>query len=658
MHWTYRVASILTVALIILTAGFYAQNSEETYPSGPSYDIGISDAHGQSLSTLIDLATAHHATLARVTYEPDGHGSTSRVISIFGSLDNKSGIHADSPYPDYGFGLRTRVQRGDEFTDPLGRWLLYGSPQETASVAQSILDHGFELNKSNPVGVARITGQFFLDSIAQIVFVGLAVMFVSGALSASVASRECAVQALHGMGTAGIIIRQFLQHALFFIICTCAGWTIWIVVGAVFWSFASSFGFAGQIFLSIIVVAICMALVALILAIILVRILVPSTLKLIQGKRPLRFLMASGCVMAIIVLSVSSASLNVANFKWHQAKITKTTLEHQLSSSNAFQLQLWYTSDQNRAQYMPLWNAFMEHAAQSGHARFASLQLACTWVDRSENYLPSCIFMDSRTAQRRHLMQSSAATSRINVIVPADGQWDSELIADNVLRAYSFEQSLAAKEGKNLPVINRTDISVETRLNDNVPSAFNASSDDDDLSLVPVIVIDPSLLSGDTTTSMVSTGGMVFDYDSRHQLLEILQKDGVAPLVASVVSQHDEIQTRLARAVQEMSFFLATACISVTCLLGGAIMVSLTLCALRRQIMFVEYMHGAPSYLRFGPILFLTATLCSVSIPVQLLIGGYNTVSVAVVSSLFVIVSLASTVLYDSRLRADSIKHP
>ena len=95
MHWTYRVASILTVALIILTAGFYAQNSEETYPSGPSYDIGISDAHGQSLSTLINLATDHHVALAKVTYEPDGHGSNSRVISIFGSLDNKSGIHAD-----------------------------------------------------------------------------------------------------------------------------------------------------------------------------------------------------------------------------------------------------------------------------------------------------------------------------------------------------------------------------------------------------------------------------------------------------------------------------------------------------------------------------------------------------------------------------------
>ncbi len=648
---------ILTVALIILTAGFYAQNSEETYPSGPSYDIGISDAHGQSLSTLINLATDHHVALAKVTYEPDGHGSNSRVISIFGSLDNKSGIHADSPYPDYGFGLRTRVQRGDEFTDPLGRWLLYGSPQETASVAQSILDHGFELNKSNPVGVARITGQFFLDSIAQIVFVGLAVMFVSGALSASVASRACAIQALHGVGTTGIIIRQFLRHALFFIICACAGWMIWIVVGAIFWSFTSSFGFAGQVFLSIIVVAICMALVALILAIILVRILVPSTLKLIQGKRPLRFLMASGCVMAIIVLSVSSASLNVANFKWHQAKVTKTTLEHQLSTSDAFQLQLWYTSDQNRAQYMPSWNACMEHATQSGHARFASLQLACTWVDRSENYPPSCIFMDSRTAQRQHLMQSNAATSRISVIMPAEGHWDSELITNNILRAYSFEQSLAAKEGKDLPAINRTDISVATRLNGNDPSAFNASSDDD-LSLIPVIVIDPSLLSGDTTTSMVSTGGMVFNYDSRHQLLGILQKDNVAPLVASVVSQHDEIQTRLARAVQEMSFFLTTACISVTCLLGGAIMVSLTLCALRRQIMFVEYMHGAPSYLRFGPILFLTATLCSVSIPVQLLIGGYNTVSVAVVSALFVIVSLASTVLYDSQLRADSIKHP
>ena len=59
MHWTYKIASILAVALITLAAGFYAQNNEETYPSGPSYDIGISDAHGQPLSTLTGLAATH-----------------------------------------------------------------------------------------------------------------------------------------------------------------------------------------------------------------------------------------------------------------------------------------------------------------------------------------------------------------------------------------------------------------------------------------------------------------------------------------------------------------------------------------------------------------------------------------------------------------------
>lgn len=87
-------------------------------------------------------------------------------------------------------------------------------------------------------------------------------------------------------------------------------------------------------------------------------------------------------------------------------------------------------------------------------------------------------------------------------------------------------------------------------------------------------------------------------------------------------------------------------------------MVALTLCTLRRQIMFVEYMHGAPSYLRFQSILFLAAALCSASLPIQLLIGGYNAVSTTSVSLLFIVVSLATTVLYDSRLRADSIKHP
>lgn len=656
MHWTYKIASILAVALITLAAGFYAQNNEETYPSGPSYDIGISDAHGQTLSTLTGLAATHHVVLARVSYEPDGHGTNRRVISIFGALDG-NGMHANSPYPDYGFGPRTRVQRGDRFTDPLGRWLLYGSPRDTASVAKSIRRQGFELNRATPIGITQITKQFFSNSIAQVIFAGLAVVFVSGALSVSTASRVCAIQALHGMRTTGIIMRQFLRHAFFFIICVCIGWMTWISIGAIFWPFASPLGFAGQVFLSIIIATTCMALVALSLSIALVRVLVSNALKLIQGKRPLRFLMASGCIMAIIVLALSSASLNVTNFKWRQSQTLKTTLEHQLSSYDGFQLQLWYSSDQNRARSMPSWNDFVEQTSQSEHTRFASFRLGCTWVDSSQDPQP-CILMDSRTARLHHLIRNNTTLARISVIMPENEQWNSESITNNVLRAYSFEQSLAAEEGKSLPAINRTSISIESRPRDAVLSAFDTPSNTDGLSSVPVVVIDPSLLSGDTTTSMVSTGGMTFDYSSRHQLLEILREKGVDSLVASVVNRHDEIQTRLARTAQEMNYFSITACISITCLLGGAIMVALTLCTLRRQIMFVEYMHGAPSYLRFQSILFLAAALCSASLPIQLLIGGYNAVSTTSVSLLFIVVSLATTVLYDSRLRADSIKHP
>lgn len=524
-----------------------------TYPSGPSYDIGISDAHGQPLSTLTGLAATHHVVLARVSYEPDGHGTNRRVISIFGALDG-NGMHANSPYPDYGFGPRTRVQRGDRFTDPLGRWLLYGSPRDTASVAKSIRRQGFELNRATPIGITQITKQFFSNSIAQVIFAGLAVVFVSGALSVSTASRVCAIQALHGMRTTGIIMRQFLRHAFFFIICVCIGWMTWISIGAIFWPLASPLGFAGQVFLSIIIATTCMALVALSLSIALVRVLVPNALKLIQGKRPLRFLMASGCIMAIIVLALSSASLNVTNFKWRQSQTLKTTLEHQLSSNDGFQLQLWYSSDQNRARSMPSWNDFVEQTSQSEHTRFASFRLGCTWVDSSQDPQP-CILMDSRTARLHHLIRNNTTLARISVIMPENEQWDSESITNNVLRAYSFEQSLAAEEGKSLPAINRTSISIESRPRDAVLSAFDTPSNTDGLSSVPVVVIDPSLLSGDTTTSMVSTGGMTFDYSSRHQLLEILREKGVDSLVASVVNRHDEIQTRLARTTQEMNYF-------------------------------------------------------------------------------------------------------
>jgi len=74
MHWLYKISTILALVLAIVTGGLYAQNCEETYPSGPSQEILISDARGNTLQNLLEIASQYHVTLARVTFESQPKG--------------------------------------------------------------------------------------------------------------------------------------------------------------------------------------------------------------------------------------------------------------------------------------------------------------------------------------------------------------------------------------------------------------------------------------------------------------------------------------------------------------------------------------------------------------------------------------------------------
>lgn len=241
MHWVYKIASILAVILVIATGGLYAQNCEDTYPSGPSQSIGISDAHGHTLSDMLNIAKKNHVMLAKVTSESNAERGFERQITIFGPSDTYASFVKKATYPDYGFNAHTVVRKGDDLTNPLGRWLIYGQADDAQQAADAIHARGFEFVNRITVSVSERVGSFFSNGISQIIFAGIAMTFIAAAVSASASSRINAVQELHGRRRISVITRQGLRHMLFALGSMFIGWLVWVSIGLICWPHASPF---------------------------------------------------------------------------------------------------------------------------------------------------------------------------------------------------------------------------------------------------------------------------------------------------------------------------------------------------------------------------------------------------------------------------------
>ena len=655
MHWVYKIASILAVILVIATGGLYAQNCEDTYPSGPSQCIGISDAHGHTLSDMLNIAKKNHVMLAKVTSESNAERGFERQITIFGPSDTYASFVKKATYPDYGFNAHTVVRKGDDLTNPLGRWLIYGQADDAQQAADAIHARGFEFVNRITVSVSERVGSFFSNGISQIIFAGIAMTFIAAAVSASASSRINAVQELHGRRRISVITRQGLRHMLFALGSMFIGWLVWVSIGLICWPHASPFVFAGRVFLGIMSITAIITMLAALAAIIIVRLAVPGIIAQINGKRPLRFLMAASCLATVVVLSLTMTSMNNAITQRANTEAESTSLTQLRTSQPGFQLLLWFVSDQTQAQYMPKWNAFIDHAANAKRIRFSSFQTGCTWIDGGQTPNSTCIIMDPDTAEQQHLLTPSGRTP-VTVLMPAGGTYAPSSVKTNALFSYAFEQEVAASNHQSLPDITTQDVTVTTMPTKATPWAFNATPEDRTTG-VPVVVLDAQSLSGSTTTAMASTGGMTFTYQSRRAIIAALRDADTLPLVSSVIRPRDEIANQLAIDQQETIFFTIVAAIAFACSLGIGVMLALIMCTLRRQVMFVEFIHGATSRLRYSAIVLLMLALCAAAVlPCALM--QLNVICLVAAPVAFAITTMATTMVYDSRLRADSIKHP
>lgn len=655
MHWVYKIASILAVILVIATGGLYAQNCEDTYPSGPSQSIGISDAHGHTLSDMLNIAKKNHVMLAKVTSESNAERGFERQITIFGPSDTYASFVKKATYPDYGFNAHTVVRKGDDLTNPLGRWLIYGQADDAQQAADAIHAKGFEFVNRITVSVSERVGSFFSNGISQIIFAGIVMTFIAAAVSASASSRISVVQELHGRRHISVIARQGLRHMLFALGTMLIGWLVWIGIGLICWPHASPFVFAGRVFLGIMSITTMLTMLAALAAIIIVRLAVPGIIAQINGKRPLRFLMVASCLATVVVLSLTMTSMNNAITQRANTEAESTSLTQLRTSQPGFQLLLWFVSDQTQAQYMPKWNTFIDHAANAKRIRFSSFQTGCTWIDGGQTPNSTCIIMDPDTAEQQHLLTPSGRTP-VTVLMPAGGTYAPSSVKANALFSYAFEQEVAASNHQSLPDITTQDVTVTTMPTKATPWAFNATPEDCTTG-IPVVILDAQSLSGSTTTAMASTGGMTFTYQSRRAIISALRDADTLPLVSSVIRPRDEIANQLATDRQETIFFTIVATIAFTCSLGIGVMLALIMCTLRRQVMFVEFIHGATSRLRFGAIALLVLALCAAAaLPCALM--QLNIICLVAAPVAFTITAMATTMVYDSRLRADSIKHP
>lgn len=433
------------------------------------------------------------------------------------------------------------------------------------------------------------------------------------------------------------------------------GWLVWVSIGLICWPHASPFVFAGRVFLGIMSITAIITMLAALAAIIIVRLAVPGIIAQINGKRPLRFLMAASCLATVVVLSLTMTSMNNAITQRANTEAESTSLTQLRTSQPGFQLLLWFVSDQTQAQYMPKWNTFIDHAANAKRIRFSSFQTGCTWIDGGQMPNSTCIIMDPDTAEQQHLLTPSDRTP-VTVLMPTGGTYVPSSVKTNALFSYAFEQEVAASNHQSLPDITTQDVTVTTMPTKATPWAFNATPEDRTTG-VPVVVLDAQSLSGSTTTAMASTGGMTFTYQSRRAIIAALRDADTLPLVSSVIRPRDEIANQLAIDQQETIFFTIVAAIAFACSLGIGVMLALIMCTLRRQVMFVEFIHGATSRLRFGAIALLVLALCAAAaLPCALM--QLNIICLVAAPVAFTITAMATTMVYDSRLRADSIKHP
>lgn len=655
MHYLFKAAAVVTAILAATISGLFAQTIEEIYPSGPAAEFIVSSSTSDT-RTLISLVREHHLMLARITFQDDAD-SIKRVIAVSDDARNDRNMPTSAQrYPDYGFSSRTQVQQLTDMGSPLGRWLVYGSYDDAQTLLTKMPASGFTL--TNPKLVNRRTlYEYFLGSpFPLIMLIGVLLVFVASLVSAAHATRIRAIAMFHGQSALFVLARQTYSHGLFLAAAFGSSWMFWIALGRVLWPQAGISSPSSQLFTAMVSVSMLAAWSSMLSGMAIVSLCSRSIPQQVKGRRPWSLILLSTTIVLIASLLGLSSSVSLVTYNLRTAQASLQASRHAELAPDGYVMHLWFVSDETRTNALPNWNRFIE-ARYAGHSvRVLSYQTHCKWTDASAQ--SACILMDPDTAQSLldHGMNDSGTTNAITVLAPPAES--KTAIRNAVRKAWRSESSQSQREGKST---NQQPPSIDLRplpsaqdiplLDSSAVISQNMSSQN-----VPIVIINPVVLSGDTMLALASQQGLFFTSSTERQLTQSVHEYGIDKFVGWFSSPKNDARQQHSQAVMQLAFYTVESMLILVTAVAVGVLQAIAYCSLHRQALFVQHLHGMPIVLRYRSYLIFLALIC---VTVSALTRYVSTVSGWILCCFIYLLILAvcagTAYTYDAGLRSNMV---
>ena len=660
MHWLLRASIVLNILLSATLSGMFAMHIEDAYPSGADADITISSSDNGGRSDLASIAVDHKVALAQVTHASEA-GQPHRVITVLN--EDASELAGDAlaigrDYPNYGFNSATVVEPGsDETRSPLGRWIVYGDESDIRDFVPDLINSGFGVSSADMVTPERLVREYFSDPLWILQLAGLATVFVAALVSASASTRIRAVEAAHGQPIAATVWREIARYSAFTFTIAVVSWALWWLLGVIAWNGNQTFEFAGMVFITATIPVLVSSMFACAFAVTLAAILVPNLLDQIKGRRPLRLIYWSAASTLLVTLIGTFIGLGFTQSSASQAATARANAEHLLTVPDAFTVSLWYSEESEVQKALPAWRGFINESAESGLVLLSSYQTQCSLIATSR----PCLIVNPEAAATIGIpIEDSVTPDHVQLYAPTTDASEIEVLKTGIEERLSFERQLDERSGVSAP---QQESSVEASTLPEPMSIDLLSTTSDSQSRISsaetvIIIASASAFSADTHYSWTSSGAEMFMFDNVESLIERLEQHGAGDLVAWVEQPRDAAIAQIAESNLALTQFATTSVITLFGAFVVGILLAVVYCERRRQPLFVQHIHGAARYQKYGAYFALLGVVSAVALLVN---QGDNPSAWAIRVGVVMLLTFAGAgalLIRDHTLRADTIKRP
>lgn len=663
MHWLLRLALLLSTALTVVIGGQTAINTESQHPSGADGQLFVTDATEAGINGLKAAGEAHQVQLTKVTHASQ-NGTPHRVLAVLNpETELPEGVRGPIPgqdYEEYGFFTTTEVQRIDDpQASPLGNWALHGDPHDVIALVDEVQNAGFSLwsSRSGPVTAQTIAETFFSDPLWILLIASLVGVFVAALVSSSTASRIRAVRSLHGRSLLATILAESAHPLGFGVLAAAAGWLTWGLIGIISWGGSQAFGLPGLVFATILVTVTVLAAAATTLATTIVVAAVPRVLDQIKGRRPLGIIFTTSAAALLVTLVAAFVALGFTESSIRQTQTARETAEHAQRGPDGYQISLWGTDENAVRDVLPGWRSFIDEADQQGdlYTSVLSPPGRCVLVATDR----PCLALNPAAAQHMGIYPAGSPDDEVSLLIPESHQDQAAALMNSLRERLELESWLDDRDGITASspagsiqaTVLPAGTTVDVHATGDTTLAPGPVQD-------PVVVIAPAgAISADTHYSWATGGGAIFTLD-RAELAETMERHEADQTVSWLERPVDAAQAQLIGAQQRTVQHAITLIITVSAAMGIAVLLSIVYVERRRHPLFVQHIHGAPLWQRYGSHIVLTAALGVAAVALFPAVTGTGWALRGLVLALALLACGITLHVRDRTLRADTIKHP